>query len=278
MQTLRLGFIGGGNMSRSLVGGLLKNAWPASTLHIADPDPTQRARIEALDPALHVDADGPRVVANVDVVVLAVKPQVLQAVARAIRSEVQARRPLIISIAAGIKSADIERWLGGDLAIVRCMPNTPALVMSGATGLFANLSTSQGQREIAERLMRSVGVTVWVNDERQLDAVTALSGSGPAYVFLVLEALQHGAESLGLAPEAARLLALQTVAGAAKLALESDEPPALLRERVTSKGGTTERALAEFNAGDLIGLFTRAMHAAAARSEELAEVLGTDAA
>ncbi|MGF1642894.1 MAG: pyrroline-5-carboxylate reductase [Thiotrichales bacterium] len=276
MQTLRLGFIGGGNMSRSLVGGLLTNAWPASTLHIADPDPAQRDRVQALNPALHVHPDGQQIAANVDVVVLAVKPQVLQQVARSIRGGVQTHRPLIVSIAAGVRSADIERWLGGDLPIVRCMPNTPALVMSGATGLFANPSVSHEQREIAERLMRSVGITIWVSEERQLDAVTALSGSGPAYVFLVLEALQHGAEGLGLTPEAARLLALQTVAGAAKLALESNETPAELRERVTSKGGTTERALAEFNAGDLVGLFARAMHAAAARADELAEQLGVD--
>jgi len=272
----RLAFIGGGNMARSLIGGLLHNGWPARNIVVSDPDPEQPARLYQLDPDLSVINDNEAAVATADVVVFAVKPQILQMVCRELADTLQQSRPLVLSIAAGIRSTDIERWCGGDLPIVRCMPNTPALVQSGATGLFANPKVSDAQRALAETLMRAVGTTVWVDDEPQLDAVTALSGSGPAYVFLVIEAMQAAGEKLGLADEVARLLAIETVFGAAKLALESPDSPATLRERVTSKGGTTERALEVLEAGGIRKLFEDALAAARKRAEELAEQLGKD--
>ena len=272
----RLAFIGGGNMARSLIGGLLHNGWPARNIVVSDPDPEQPARLYQLDPDLSVINDNEAAVATADVVVFAVKPQILQMVCRELADTLQQSRPLVLSIAAGIRSTDIERWCGGDLPIVRCMPNTPALVQSGATGLFANPRVSDKQRALAETLMRAVGTTVWVDDEAQLDAVTALSGSGPAYVFLVIEAMQAAGEKLGLNEEVARLLAIDTVFGAAKLALESPDSPATLRERVTSKGGTTERALEVLEAGGIRKLFEDALAAARTRAEELAEQLGKD--
>ncbi len=272
----RLAFIGGGNMARSLIGGLLHNGWPARQIVVSDPDPEQPARLYQLDPDLGVINDNDAAAAAADVVVFAVKPQILQMVCRELADTLQQSRPLVLSIAAGIRSTDIERWCGGDLPIVRCMPNTPALVQSGATGLFANAKVSDAQRALAETLMRAVGTAVWVGDEPQLDAVTALSGSGPAYVFLVIEAMQAAGEKLGLADEVARLLAIETVFGAAKLALESPDSPATLRERVTSKGGTTERALEVLEAGGIRKLFEDALAAARKRAEELAEQLGKD--
>ena len=272
----RLAFIGGGNMARSLIGGLLHNGWPARQIVVSDPDPEQPARLYQLDPDLSVINDNDAAAAAADVVVFAVKPQILQMVCRELADTLQQSRPLVLSIAAGIRSTDIERWCGGDLPIVRCMPNTPALVQSGATGLFANAKVSDAQRALAETLMRAVGTAVWVGDEPQLDAVTALSGSGPAYVFLVIEAMQAAGEKLGLADEVARLLAIETVFGAAKLALESPDSPATLRERVTSKGGTTERALEVLEAGGIRKLFEDALAAARKRAEELAEQLGKD--
>ena len=272
----RLAFIGGGNMARSLIGGLLQNGWMARNIVVSDPDPEQPARLYQLDPELSVINDNDAAATTADVVVFAVKPQVLQMVCRELAHTLQKSQPLVLSIAAGIRSTDIEHWCGGDLPVVRCMPNTPALVQSGATGLFANPKVSDEQRALAETLMRAVGTTVWVGDEPQLDAVTALSGSGPAYVFLVIEAMQAAGEKLGLSEEVARLLAIDTVFGAAKLALESPDSPATLRERVTSKGGTTERALEVLEAGNIRKLFEDALAAARTRAEELAEQLGKD--
>ncbi len=272
----RLTFIGGGNMARSLIGGLLHNGWPAQDITISDPDPEQPARLYQLDRALNVTDDNQQAAAAADVVIFAVKPQILQSVCRELAETLTARRPLIISIAAGIRGTDIDRWCGGGLPVVRCMPNTPALVQSGATGLYANAAVSEAQRALAETLMRAVGTTVWLDDESLLNAVTALSGSGPAYVFLVIEAMQAAGEKLGLPAETAALLAIETVFGAAKLALESPESAATLRQRVTSKGGTTERALEVLEAGNIRQLFENALAAASERAEELAEQLGKD--
>ncbi len=272
----RLAFIGGGNMARSLIGGLLQNGWAAGDITVSDPDPEQPARLYQLDRALNVIDDNQQAAATADVVVFAVKPQILQPVCRALAGTLTARRPLILSIAAGIRSTDIDRWCGGGLPVVRCMPNTPALVQSGATGLYANDTVSEAQRALAETLMRAVGTTVWLDDETLLNAVTALSGSGPAYVFLVIEAMQAAGEQLGLPTETAALLAIETVFGAAKLALESPENAATLRARVTSKGGTTERALEVLEGGHLRQLFADALAAASQRAEELAEQLGKD--
>ena len=210
-----------------------------------------------------------------DVVVLAVKPQVLKPVATALAEAVQKRRPLIISIAAGVRTPAIARWLGGEVALVRAMPNTPALVASGATALYATAAVSPAQRALAESILRAVGLTLWLEDEAQMDAVTALSGSGPAYFFLVMEALEEAAvNGLELPRDIARLLTLQTAFGAAKMALESAEDMATLRARVTSPGGTTERAVEVLENGRLRALFAAALAAARQRSIEIAERLG----
>jgi len=198
----------------------------------------------------------------------------LHQVATELSSTVQQQKPLIISIAACVREPDINRWLGGDIAIVRTMPNTPAMVQSGATALIANAAVTEEQRELAETIMRAVGLTLWLEDESQLDAVTALSGSGPAYFFLVMEAMEHAGRELGLSGQTARLLTMQTAFGAAKMALESSDNAAILRERVTSPGGTTEKALEVLENGKLRELFDQALKAACERSHELAELIG----
>jgi pyrroline-5-carboxylate reductase len=219
-------------------------------------------------------SDNNRAVEGADVVVLAVKPQVMQGVSQALAAVITKTRPLVISIAAGISETALRRWLGAETAIVRTMPNTPAMVQSGATGMFANPYVKDDQRSLAESILRAVGIVVWVDDEAMMDAVTALSGSGPAYFFLFIEALQAAGQELGLAQETAYLLALQTAFGAAKMALESDEDAAILRQRVTSPGGTTERAINSFHEGGFNDVVSKALHAAAERSRELAEEFG----
>ncbi len=273
MKSRKLSFIGAGNMTRSLVGGLIADGCDPSLIRLSDPEAD---RIQDLAHRLGVQIlqDNRTVIEDADLVVLAVKPQVLPAVAREIADRVQDQRPLVISIAAGIRTPDLARWLGADTAIVRAMPNTPALVQSGATGLFANTHVSDEQRDLAETILRAVGLTLWVEQEDQLDLVTALSGSGPAYFFLVMEALQEAATKLGLPAETARLLALQTAFGASRMALESDEDAAALRQRVTSPGGTTEQALRVLEEGGLRNLMEQALTAAARRSRELADKFG----
>jgi pyrroline-5-carboxylate reductase len=275
MRTQRIGFIGGGNMARALTGGLISSGREAAAIMVSDPDAERR---EALASQLGVQctASNGEVAATADVVVLAVKPQQLQAVATEIAADLRERSPLVVSIAAGVRLADLDRWLGGGLPIVRVMPNTPALVGSGAAGLFANTLVDDRQRDTAESILRAVGVTAWLDSEDQLDLVTALSGSGPAYFLLVMEALEQAATDQGLAPETARLLTLETAFGSAKLALESTEAPAVLRQRVTSPGGTTERALEVLETGGIRALMRDAVAAAAARSRELAAMLGED--
>ena len=267
-----LSFIGGGNMARSLVGGLIADHWPVDRIHVTDPSADALTRLAAL--GVGTGSDNTAAVAAADVVVLAVKPQTMAAVARELAGPVQARRPLVISIAAGIRTAALGRWLGGDVALVRCMPNTPALVQGGATALFANTQVTAAQRDVAETVLRTVGLTLWLDDEEQMDAVTALSGSGPAYFFLVIEALQAAGERLGLPPDSARLLTLQTAFGAAKMALGSDADAATLRRHVTSPGGTTERALQTLETGGIRDLLGQAVEAARDRSRELADELG----
>lgn len=266
-------FIGAGNMARSLIGGLIADGHPSDALWAADPSPDQRASLSARF-AVHVTPDNETVVDHADVLVLAVKPQILRAVAEGLASAVRARGPLVLSIAAGIRTDDITRWLGGHTSVVRAMPNTPALVQSGATALFAGPAVTDEQRDTAESILRAVGLTLWVETEAKLDTVTAVSGSGPAYFFLLMEAIQAAGEKLGLTPEQARLLTLQTAFGAAKMALESSDEPARLRERVTSPGGTTERALAELEAGRLRAVVEAALVAAQRRAAELADMMG----
>ena len=276
MQNSQIGFIGGGNMARSLVGGLLKNGWTAANLTISEPDDFNASLLRKLDPALKLTRDNRLVAENADVVLFAIKPQIFAEVVEPLRETLQRQRPLLISIAAGVTIDSIDRWSGGGLPIVRCMPNTPALVESGATGLFANAAVNDGQRAIAESLLRAVGLAVWLDEESLIDTVTALSGSGPAYFFLLMEALQDAASAQGLPADTAKLLALQTAFGAAKLALESDTDFATLRQRVTSRGGTTEAALNVFEQQGLRDTVTAAVEAAANRSRELAELFAGD--
>ncbi len=275
MENYRIGFIGGGNMARSLVGGLIAGGLDATRLQVAEPDAARRAELDERFGVTTSDDNG-AVASAVDVLVLAVKPQVLHAVVTRLAPVLGPRPPLLISIAAGVRAESIARWLGRPMALVRAMPNTPALVRSGATALFANPEVSANQRSRAESIMRAVGQTLWIDDEALMDAVTALSGSGPAYFFLFMEALEQAAIDLGLEPGAARLLTLETAQGAARMALSSEEGPAQLRERVTSPGGTTEAALGVFAEGGFAALIARALAAARDRSDELAVQLDRD--
>ena len=273
MNKRTIGFIGGGNMATSLLGGLISDNCPPGNIWVAEPDAARRDELSSRF-GVKTTADNNELVGAVDVVALAVKPQILPEVGRGIAETQQARQPLVLSVAAGIRIGDIDRWLGGNCAIVRTMPNTPALVQSGATALFANDKVNTEQRELAEAVMRAVGLTLWLEQEAQMDAVTALSGSGPAYIFLVIELLQQSGAKLGLSEETARLLAMQTAFGAAKMALESPDDSTTLRSRVTSPGGTTERAIGILEQGGIRELFDKALAGARDRARELADQLG----
>ena len=267
----KIGFIGGGNMARSLIGGLISAGYPPAAISVADPNDSIRTAL-ATDFGINATVDNQVILEQSDVVVLAVKPQVMQTVTTDL--QMGQTPPLILSVAAGIRTASLANWLGGETAIVRAMPNTPALVQSGATGLFANPHVDPEQRDLAESIMRAAGVVQWVDEEALMDAVTALSGSGPAYLFLVMEAMENAAQKLGLPAETARLLTVQTAFGAAKLALEIEEDPAVLRENVTSPGGTTERAINVLREEGLEEMFYKALQAARDRAHELADELG----
>jgi pyrroline-5-carboxylate reductase len=275
MNDTTLTFIGGGNMAGSLIGGLIADGWDPARIRVADSDPERLQQLSQRFPITTTTSNNDAA-DHADIIVLAVKPQVMQAVARELADIVAQQQPLVISIAAGIPVSALGNWLGQSTAIVRTMPNTPAMVQSGATALYANEHVSEDQRSIAESILRSVGVAIWVEDEAQMDAVTALSGSGPAYFFLFMEALQAAGQELGLPENTARLLALQTAFGAAKMALESNEDAATLRHQVTSPGGTTEHAIRTFQEGALEALVSKALLAAAKRSRELATEFGTD--
>jgi pyrroline-5-carboxylate reductase len=266
-----IGFIGGGNMARALIGGLSASGTAGHTIYCHDADP-QRLNELARDFSIHMAANNQAVIDHCEVVVLAVKPQVLKTVIHALQLPA-AKAPLFISIAAGVRTTALQNWLGGDYPIVRAMPNTPALVRAGASGIFATANTSAAQREIAESILRAVGMTLWLDTETQLDAVTALSGSGPAYFFYVMEALEKAGIALGLPADAARLLTIETAFGSAKLALEIEEAPHVLRQRVTSPGGTTERAIGVFDSSALSTIIERALIAARDRAVELANQL-----
>lgn len=271
-----VGFIGAGNMARSLAGGLIANGWPARRIILSDPEASQRTMVEKRLKAKTYSSNAD-IATRAQVLVLAVKPQAMRVAATDIAPFVRRHRPLVISIAAGVRIVDLERWFDAKIPIVRAMPNTAALVGAGATGLFANALADRSMRATAEKILRSAGVTAWVDAESKLDIVTALSGSGPAYFFLVMEALEQAAIAEGLHRDIARLLTLETAYGAAKMALESTEDPATLRARVTSPGGTTERALDILTQGGLAPLFARAIQGATARARELAETFGRNA-
>ena len=269
---MQITFIGGGNMASALIGGLLKNGWDATSIAVVEIDAAARSRLERdFRVRTHAVANGAD---GAECIVFAVKPQQLRDVAQALAPKV--RDALVISIAAGVRASDLARWLDGHTRIVRAMPNTPALVLAGMTGLYAAPGVGSDDRRHAEEILRAAGRTVWVRDESEIDAVTAISGSGPAYVFYFIEALQQAASELGFAPETARELALQTFAGAVKLAGESPDDVATLRAKVTSKGGTTERALALLEQDGVKAAMVRAARGAAERSRELGELFGAD--
>ncbi|WP_372748251.1 pyrroline-5-carboxylate reductase [Litorivivens sp.] len=272
-MSFTMAFIGGGNMASSIIGGLVASGFDAGAIWAADPSAESLSRLQQVAP-VNTTSDNSAAVAAADVVVLAVKPQIMKAVAEGLAADVQARKPLIISIAAGIEVASLQHWLGGNQAIVRTMPNTPALVRAGATGLFANGEVSDEQRRQAATIMQAVGSVRWFDTEAALDAVTAVSGSGPAYFFLVMEAMQSAGEKLGLSADDAKALTLQTALGAATMALQSDVEPDELRRRVTSPNGTTERAIGELEQGGLRNIFEQALTAARDRSIELSRELG----
>jgi pyrroline-5-carboxylate reductase len=273
MSNNNITFIGGGNMATSLINGLIADGYDKQRITVSDPDAEKLAQLAARC-GIHTLSDNNSAVSQAEVVVLAVKPQVLKQVAQDLAETIQQVKPLVISIVAGVKEAHLRNWLGGEVALVRSMPNTPAMIQSGATGLHAGPEVSDVQRSQAESILRAVGLTRWVEDESMMDAVTAVSGSGPAYFFLVMEAIEATACKMGLDEDTARLLTLQTALGAARMALESSDSPAILRQKVTSPGGTTERALEILEEGELRTLFDNALQGARERSAELSKMLG----
>ena len=268
--------IGGGQMARALIGGWCAQGALASSVAVADPSVEQRDWLGAAFPGLRLESDNAAAASHAPVWLLAVKPQLLADVARALAPLATARRPLVISIAAGIRTADIRRWLGPGATLVRAMPNRPALIGAGVSALCAGPEVPDAARALATRLLEAVGSVVWVGTEDELDAVTAVSGSGPAYFFLLIELLEAAAIAQGLAPAVARRLAVDTAAGASRMAAMSADDPATLREQVTSKAGTTAAALAVLESADLRGIVARAVAAAAHRSRELADEFGRD--
>jgi pyrroline-5-carboxylate reductase len=269
-MTNRIAFVGGGNMATGLVGGLIARGTVPSDIVVADPEAGQRSRLER-DYGVTTVAEAPAAVTGARTVVLAVKPQV----ARSIAGLVAASRALVISVAAGIRLQDLARWLGPGVPLIRTMPNRPALIGAGITALYATPAVDASSRQTAETILAACGPTVWVPDESQLDVVTAVSGSGPAYFFLLIECLEAAGIELGLDPVTARRLAVETARGSGRMAAEASEPPAELRAQVTSKGGTTAAALAVLEAAGVRGIFAAAVAAGARRSTELAQEFGT---
>lgn len=270
---MKITFIGGGNMAVALIGGLRKQGFSAAGIQVVEPFAAAREKL--------TESFGVRCTAAVDAaaldceaLVLAVKPQQLREAVAPLRGKLGTQ--LVVSIAAGLRMADISCWLGNYRKLVRTMPNTPALIAAGITGLCADPSVDLEGRSTAEKILKAVGSTVWIAQEEQMDAVTAISGSGPAYVFYFIEAMETAALKLGFDAQSARQLSVETFVGAARLAQQSSEPIATLRERVTSKGGTTEAALLSFAARDIAGAIGEGIMAAEARGRELGEILGKD--
>lgn len=272
-NNLRIGFIGGGNMATALIGGLVGKLTASANIHVVDPNEQALQKLHkqfGVTTAQQIDAT----LAKSDVIVLAVKPQQMKEVVAQLKPQVSGQ--LILSIAAGIRAVDLSRWLDGYTAIVRTMPNTPALIGKGITGMVAMSGVSAEQHEAAEAILRAVGATVWLNDESLIDPVTAVSGSGPAYVFYFIEAMQQAAQEMGLTADQGTQLAIATFVGASQLAAQSTEPVAVLRDRVTSKGGTTYAALTSMDASGVKQAIVTALKAAAARGKELGEEFGRD--
>lgn len=272
-SNLKIGFIGGGNMAAALIGGLAGKLTAGANIHVVDinADALQKLQQQfGVSTAQKIDA----ALAQSDVIVLAVKPQQMKDVVAQLQPHVGAQ--LVLSIAAGIRAVDLSRWMNGHNAIVRTMPNTPALIGKGITGMVATSGVTPAQRDAADAIMRAVGATVWLDDEVLIDPVTAVSGSGPAYVFYFIEAMQQAAQDMGLTVEQGTQLAIATFVGASQLAAQSTEPVSILRERVTSKGGTTYAALTSMDASGVKDAIVQAIKAAAARGKELGEEFGRD--
>jgi len=269
----RVAFIGGGNMARSLIGGLLRGGAAADTIAVSEPNDELRAAL-ARDFSIAVHDDNASATRAADALVLAVKPQVMKTVCEGLRPVLQAHKPLIVSIAAGIRMAQLERWLGSDLAVVRAMPNTPALIGAGATGACANARVDAALRTLAKNILGAAGLVQWLDDESLMDTVTAVSGSGPAYFFLLVEALEEAAVAQGMPRETARELAAQTCLGAGRMLREEAVAPAELRRRVTSPNGTTQAALESFGADRFGEVVARAIAAATRRGSELSAQFG----
>lgn len=270
---MSIAFIGGGNMASALIGGLIARGTKPSAIKVVEPMAAARRRLAAKFKVRACAAPDARTLAA-DTLVLAVKPQDMRAAVAPLAGRLA--DPLVISVAAGIRLKDLSRWLGGHTRLIRCMPNTPALIGAGIAGVYAMRGASANDQRRAERILSAVGKVVWVRNEALLDPVTAVSASGPAYVFWFIEQLGRSAQALGLPPAVAAQLALETVLGSAKLAAASKEPPAVLRERVTSKGGTTAAALKVFEDEALAERFRRAVVAASRRAAEMGEMLGGD--
>lgn len=268
-----IAFIGAGNMASAIIGGLINNGAEAKSIWACDPGQDKLDQL-VTQFGIRTTADNLTAIPQADVVILAVKPQVMESVLAPLQSTLQNKKPLIISVAAGINLNSLSNWCGGPLPIVRCMPNTPALVGQGASGLYANKETSAQQKSISEDILNAVGMSVWVQTENELNAVTAVSGSGPAYYFLFMEAMIAAGEKLGLSKETATTLTLKTALGAATMASNSDLEPAQLRKNVTSPNGTTEQAINTFIENGLESLVDKALTAASDRSESLSDELG----
>ncbi|MDP1559029.1 MAG: pyrroline-5-carboxylate reductase [Nitrosomonas sp.] len=268
---MNITFIGGGNMAAALIGGMLQQGFLASQIKVVEISAENRERIKREFDIEAVPALDSCVIGN-DVIILAVKPQQLTELAQQLAPLL--KNQLVISIAAGIRATDISRWLGGYPRIVRAMPNTPALVRAGVTGLYALPAVNEQEMKDAETILAAVGTVLWVGEEEILHTITAISGSGPAYIFYFIEAMQQAGVELGLAADQARQLSLQTFFGAVKLAEQSGEDVAVLRSRVTSKGGTTERAIQTMEKNDIKRKIICAIHAASARSQELSDEFG----
>ena len=274
MQSLsatRIAFIGGGNLAQALMIGLQQRGFPMSNITVIDPDASKHAALQA-KLGVHTSEVLSAAALAVDAVVLAVKPQQLQAVAQSLAPHLQSQ--LVISVAAGIRTGDLSRWLDGYQTLIRTMPNTPAQIQAGITGAYALPAVSASQRAIADQLLQAAGEVVWLEAEDQLDAVTAISGSGPAYVFLMIEALTAAGIALGLSEAQSQQLSLATFKGASLLAASSTTPVATLREQVTSKGGTTEQGLISMREHDIHGMMQHAAAQAARRAKELGDQLG----
>jgi pyrroline-5-carboxylate reductase len=267
-----IAFIGSGNMATSLISGLINKGQNPATIWASDPSEVCRSKTAAL--GVNVSEDNNEIAHNADVIVIAVKPQALKQVALPLKALLEGTNKVVISIAAGVDLTSLQAWLGDSIAIVRCMPNTPSLLGLGATGLYGNGNTTTAQKELASSILNAVGVSVWVDDEAALDAVTAVSGSGPAYYFLLMEAMQEVGIKMGLDAQTSKLLTLQTALGAAQMALDSDVEVDELRRRVTSPAGTTEQAVNTFEAGGLRELVEKAMNNCAKRAREMAKELG----